>query len=214
MRPNGNQPGPQSILLKMRAMERILTQTSLLACYSRAIALGPDDHALPVITRRSEHSPHPQWCEVVGLAIHRRHGTWTHVYSCLLTPDARPIVHLVRVMEGERTDAAVDWIVAQAARPGALFARPPRPRPNPRIGSAARNGVAVESGPGRGVDWPRLSDQARILEPLVIYGDGRQPSHVTPAERREDGPVGLASARRERIPDTRRRDGARQGAIV
>jgi hypothetical protein len=109
-------------------MERILSQTSHLELYTRAIDLGPDDQALPIVTRKSDHSPHPQWCEIVGVAVHRRHGTWTHVYACLLTPQARPVVHLVRVLEGERIDEAVEWVMAQSTRPGALFVRPPKRR--------------------------------------------------------------------------------------
>lgn len=180
-----------------------MIQTSLLARYSRTIALGPDDHALPVITRRSDHSPHPQWCEVVGVAVHRRNGTWTHVYSCLLTPAARPIVLLVRVMEGEQIDEAVDWIIAQSGRPGVLFARPPKSQRNPRISSAVQNGVVVENGRAEGVDPLHPSDQTGILKPIVIEAEGRQPSDINPAERHGDGPISLAGARLEMVADTK-----------
>jgi hypothetical protein len=141
-------------------MERTLSQTSLLARYARAIDLGPDDHSLPIITRRSDCSPHPHWSEVVGVAAHRRHGIWTHVYSCLLMPEARPIVLLVKVMEGEQIDAAVEWVIAQAARPGALFVRPPGSQRNPSQSPAIQD-RAIDDGTG-GVDrlHPHLPVQA------------------------------------------------------
>ncbi len=90
------------------------------------ISLGPEDTFLRVITRQSNMASTPQWREVVGVAVHRRYGSWTHIYSCLFTSTGRPVVHLVRVMQGEFLAEAVDWIAARSISPGVLFARPPR----------------------------------------------------------------------------------------
>ncbi len=212
MRPNGNQPGPQPILLKMRAMERILGQTSLLTRYARALALGPDDHSLPIITRRSDCSPQPQWCEVVGVAVHRRHGTWTHVYSCLLMPDARPTVLLVRVIEGEQIDAAVDWVIRQAARPGALFARPAKVRGTRRMGAAAQDGTGVENGSGKADERLHLPSPARTAKRIMVEADKRQPADSNPAELHRDPAISRVGARLGQIPNPLQGDDAQHCA--
>jgi hypothetical protein len=185
-------------LLKMRAMERTLSRTSFLARYARATALGPDDDSLPIITRRSDRSPHPHWCEVVGVAVHRRHGTWTHVYSCLFAPGVRPLVLLVRVMEGEQIDAAVEWIVAQSASSEALFARPPKLKPTPGHSPPAPDDVR-DLGAGRDADRAIGLPRARLewvpatamARSSVVFDEGARDA-VSPCAPTRSGPAASA----------------------
>ncbi|WP_044559069.1 hypothetical protein [Azospirillum sp. B4] len=45
--------------------------------------------------------------------IHRRHGTYTHIYTVLDSRDQdRRVTHLRRVLEGERAAEARAWVLA------------------------------------------------------------------------------------------------------
>ena len=128
------------------------------------ISLGPEDTFLRVITRQSNTASTPQWREVVGVAVHRRYGIWTHIYSCLFTSTGRPVVHLVRVVQGEFLTEAVDWIAARSISPGILFARPPR-------------SPAIRNGPiDAGARHQQLGPATRTLRGVGVGNDVELPT--------------------------------------
>ncbi|WGF88272.1 hypothetical protein [Marinivivus vitaminiproducens] len=73
------------------------------------LCLGPDDavrilgRAAPVGRARAEAD------DVIAVALHRTHGAWTHVYRIAVEPDGRSLVHLERVLAGDRVEAAAAW---------------------------------------------------------------------------------------------------------
>lgn len=81
------------------------------------IDLGPDDTSLIVMLRGSG----AVGTETVAVAVHRRFGVFTHVYASLASPRrGESAVHLVHVLEGERVDAAMEWVLATLAARDAL----------------------------------------------------------------------------------------------
>lgn len=78
----------------------------------QALVLGTGDSAVMVATvaRPTVHAPDRRLAAFV--VVHRDHGTWTHVYTVEKSGRrALGDVRLERIWEGERMDAAHDWVV-------------------------------------------------------------------------------------------------------
>ncbi|HEV7370081.1 hypothetical protein [Arenibaculum sp.] len=77
-----------------------------------ALVLEPGDVAVHAATRLRPTRRCADACEALYVVVHRRHGTWTHVYAIEAgTGRDRREVRLLRVLEGDRLDEAVHWAV-------------------------------------------------------------------------------------------------------
>lgn len=86
-----------------------------------ALVLGPGDVAVHAATRLRPTRRHAEACEALYVVVHRRHGTWTHVYAVEAgTGRHRREVRLLKVLEGDRLDEAVRWAVNGSARTAAI----------------------------------------------------------------------------------------------
>jgi hypothetical protein len=61
--------------------------------------------------RTSRHAERQEW---IYVAVHRRHGVWTHVYEVVhLTGAFGDEIRLIRVMPGDRRTEARSWALAR-----------------------------------------------------------------------------------------------------
>ena len=57
------------------------------------------------------HAERQEW---IYVAVHRRHGVWTHVYDVVHLPGAfGDEIRLIRVMPGDRRAEARSWALAK-----------------------------------------------------------------------------------------------------
>jgi hypothetical protein len=60
------------------------------------------------------HAGRQQW---IYVAVHRRHGVWTHVYHVVHLPGAfSDEIRLMRVIPGDRRDDARSWALARKGK--------------------------------------------------------------------------------------------------
>ncbi|WP_431855901.1 hypothetical protein [Azospirillum sp.] len=75
-----------------------------------SLILGPDDTAVAVGPCPLPDSGRRFVRGTVYVVVHRRFGLWTHVYRVLEEDrPGRMLVHLDKVLAGDRLDEARDW---------------------------------------------------------------------------------------------------------